>query len=112
MDRHVIGSEVQTVMADADWFRQQHGQQSKVGVCGYGEGGLIAFYAAEANPEIACALGAISVFSVASCSITEYLSGKQLYETARVLHQSSRLRSSHAGRVGCPQNLGQSLSWL
>src|SRR5437899_531016 len=38
MGRHVIGYEVQTVMAAVDWFRQRHGQQSKVGVCGYGEG--------------------------------------------------------------------------
>src|SRR3989475_12062012 len=51
MGRHVIGYEVQTVLAAVDWFHQQHGQQSKVGVCGYGEGGLIAFYAA-VNPEI------------------------------------------------------------
>src|SRR5438132_4894496 len=56
MGRHVIGYEVQTVMAAVDWFRQQHGQQSKVGVCGYGEGGLIAFYAAAVNPEIDAAL--------------------------------------------------------
>src|SRR6185369_17913130 len=32
------------------------------------------------HPEIALALGDISVFSVASCSITEYLRGKERYE--------------------------------
>src|SRR5256886_11920854 len=53
---HVIGYEVQTVMAAVDWFRQRHGPQSKVGVCGYGEGGLIAFYAAAVSPEIDVAL--------------------------------------------------------
>src|SRR5882762_3403058 len=56
MGRHVIGYEVQTVMAAVDWFRRQHGQRSKVGVCGYGEGGLIAFYAAAVTPEIDVAL--------------------------------------------------------
>src|SRR5436309_1628805 len=56
MGRHVIGYEVQTVMAAVDWFRQRHGQPSKVGVCGYGEGGLIAFYAAAVNPDIDVAL--------------------------------------------------------
>src|SRR5262245_8559306 len=29
-----------------DWFRQKHGEQAKIGACGYAEGGLIAFYAA------------------------------------------------------------------
>src|SRR5256886_14465992 len=56
MGRHVIGYEVQTVMAAVDLVRPQHGPQSKGGVCGYGEGGLIAFYAAAVNPEIGVAL--------------------------------------------------------
>src|SRR5947208_14895890 len=56
MGRHVIGYEVQTVLAAVDWFRQQHGQQMKIGVCGYGEGGLIAFYAAAVDLEIDAAL--------------------------------------------------------
>ena len=52
MGRHVIGYEVQTVLAALDWFRQQHGQDLKVGVCGYAEGGIIAFYAAAVSPQI------------------------------------------------------------
>jgi len=52
MGRHVIGYEVQTVLAAVDWFRQRHGNDTKVGVCGYAEGGLIAFYAAAADPRI------------------------------------------------------------
>src|SRR2546429_6442006 len=43
MGRHVIGYEVQTVMAAVDWFRQRHGQHSKVGDRGYRAGGVIAF---------------------------------------------------------------------
>ena len=56
MGRHVIGYEAQTVMAAMDWFRQQHGHDTKIGVCGYAEGGLIAFYAAAVDPEIDAAL--------------------------------------------------------
>ena len=56
MGRHVIGYEVQTVLAAVDWFRQQHGQDIKIGVCGYAEGGLIAFYAAAVHPSIDVAL--------------------------------------------------------
>ncbi len=56
LGRHVIGYEVQTVLAAVDWFRHQHGADAKVGVCGYAEGGLIAFYAAAADPRIEVAL--------------------------------------------------------
>ncbi len=56
MGRHVIGYEAQTVSAAVDWLRQQHGQNKKIGLCGYGEGGLIAFYAAAVNPQIDVAL--------------------------------------------------------
>ncbi|HEY2981806.1 MAG TPA: dienelactone hydrolase family protein, partial [Anaerolineales bacterium] len=48
--RHVIGYEVQKVRSVVDWFRQRSG--ARVGVAGYGEGGLIAFYAAAADPRI------------------------------------------------------------
>src|SRR5438445_660409 len=56
MGRHVIGYEVQTVMAAVDWFQERHGDHIKVGVCGYAEGGLVAFYAAAADPRIDAAL--------------------------------------------------------
>lgn len=56
MGRHVIGYEVQTVMAAVDWLRARRGAGAKVGVCGYAEGGLAAFYAAAADPRINAAL--------------------------------------------------------
>ncbi len=56
MGRHVIGYEVQTVMAAVDWFRARNGGAAKIGVCGYGEGGLTAFYAAASDPRIDAAL--------------------------------------------------------
>jgi dienelactone hydrolase len=56
MGRHVIGYETQTVLAAVDWFRQKHGEQTKIGVCGYAEGGLIAFYAAAIDQRIDASL--------------------------------------------------------
>jgi dienelactone hydrolase len=56
MGRHVIGYEVQKVLAAVDWFKQKNGRTSKVGVAGYAEGGLIAFYAAAVDTRIDAAL--------------------------------------------------------
>jgi dienelactone hydrolase len=73
MGRHIIGYEVQKVLAAVDWFAASQIQNPKssqesrragvgsthaviqnrpVGVIGYGEGGLIAFYAAAADTRI------------------------------------------------------------
>ena len=72
MGRHVIGYEVQTVLAAADWLRTQHGSelpQGKsatsprenggglpLGVLGFAEGGLTAFYSAALNTRFTAAL--------------------------------------------------------
>ncbi len=55
MGRHIIGYEVQKVLAAVDWFARRT-PKAPVGVAGYGEGGLIAFYAAAADPRIDAAL--------------------------------------------------------
>jgi dienelactone hydrolase len=55
MGRHVIGYEVQKVLALVDWFRQRD-PAARVGVSGYGEGGLLAFYSAAADTRIDSAL--------------------------------------------------------
>ena len=52
MGRHIIGYEVQKVLAVVDWFKQQAGKEAKVGVVGYDEGGLLALYAAACDPRI------------------------------------------------------------
>lgn len=52
MGRHIIGYEVQKILAVVDWFKRQAGGQAKIGVAGYGEGGLLAFYAAAVDPRI------------------------------------------------------------
>lgn len=54
MGRTVIGYEVQKVLAAVDWLEKRHA--GKIGVAGYGEGGLLAFYAAAADTRISAAL--------------------------------------------------------
>jgi dienelactone hydrolase len=56
MGRHVIGYEVQKVLAAVDGFRARNGAAAKIGVVGYAEGGLLAFYAAALDPRIDAAL--------------------------------------------------------
>lgn len=56
MGRHVIGYEVQKVLAAVDWFRSAGGSQGRIGVVGYAEGGLVAFYAAAVDTRIDAAL--------------------------------------------------------
>jgi dienelactone hydrolase len=54
MGRHIIGYEVQKVLAAVDWFQKQ-APEVPVGVAGYGEGGLLAFYSAAADTRIQAA---------------------------------------------------------
>jgi dienelactone hydrolase len=56
MGRTVIGYEVQKVQALIDWFELQAGPDAKIGVAGYGEGGLVAFYSAALDTRIDAAL--------------------------------------------------------
>jgi dienelactone hydrolase len=56
MGRHIIGYEVQKVLAAVDWFQHKNGGRGKIGVAGYAEGGLIALYAAAADARIDAAL--------------------------------------------------------
>jgi dienelactone hydrolase len=51
LGRHIIGYEVQKVVAAIDWFSKERGSE-KLGVAGYGEGGLIALYAAAVDTRI------------------------------------------------------------
>jgi dienelactone hydrolase len=54
MGRHVIGYEVQKVLAAVDWFSR--GQPARpIGVMGYGEGGLLALYSAALDTRIEAA---------------------------------------------------------
>jgi dienelactone hydrolase len=53
MGRHIIGYEVQSVLAAVDWLKAQG---RKVGVCGFAQGGQTAFYAAALDSRIGAAL--------------------------------------------------------
>jgi dienelactone hydrolase len=53
MGRHVIGYEVQRMLALVDWAENRH---EKVFVSGYGEGGMLALFAAAADERIDAAL--------------------------------------------------------
>ena len=52
LGRHLIGYEVQQVLAGVDWFAREGGEKAKIGVIGWGEGGLLALYAAALDPRI------------------------------------------------------------
>jgi dienelactone hydrolase len=58
LGRHIIGYEVQKVLAAVDWFSRENesGAQTKIGVAGFGEGGLIALHAAALDPRLDSAL--------------------------------------------------------
>ena len=53
LGRHIIGYEVQKVLAGVDFLE---GRGHRIGVAGYAEGGLIAFYAAALDQRIVAAL--------------------------------------------------------
>ncbi len=60
LGRHIIGYEVQKVQAAVDFFEAQNSgpevRPAKIGVAGYAEGGLIAFYAAALDPRVEAVL--------------------------------------------------------
>jgi len=55
MGRHIIGYEVQKVLAAVDYLEIHHGNRP-TGVFGYGEGGLVAFHAAAVDSRIDAAV--------------------------------------------------------
>jgi dienelactone hydrolase len=60
LGRHLIGYELQKVLAAVDWFeRESGGKDARIGVIGWGEGGLLALYAAALDTRIdaACVSG-------------------------------------------------------
>jgi dienelactone hydrolase len=55
--RHIIGLEVQKIAGAVDWLVAQNAaQRLPIGVAGWGEGGLLAFYCAATDPRIEAAL--------------------------------------------------------
>ncbi|MFI5380266.1 MAG: dienelactone hydrolase family protein [Tepidisphaerales bacterium] len=63
LGRHPIGYEVQKVLAAVDFFsRQAAGRPARIGVAGWGEGGLLSLYAAACDTRItaACVSGSFA----------------------------------------------------
>lgn len=56
LGRHIIGYEVQKVLAAVDLFSTAKSAEQPIGVAGYGEGGLLALYSAALDPRIDAAL--------------------------------------------------------
>lgn len=55
--RHIIGYEVQKILAVVDWFDQQNRKSAvPIGIVGWGEGGLLGFYVAAIDTRIDVAL--------------------------------------------------------
>jgi dienelactone hydrolase len=53
LGRHLIGYELQKVLAVVDWFEKEAGDDdAKIGVVGYGEGGMLALYSAALDTRI------------------------------------------------------------
>src|SRR5262249_36353004 len=53
LGRHLIGYELQKVLAGVDWFTKDAGKEKpKIGVIGYGEGGMLALYAGALDTHI------------------------------------------------------------
>jgi len=62
LGRHLIGYELQKVLGAVDWFKNDaDGEDPRIGVIGYGEGGLLALYAAALDTRIdaVCVSGAM-----------------------------------------------------
>jgi len=56
LGRHILGYEIQKVLAAVDWLETRHSGEATIGVVGYGEGGLVALYSAALDPRIDGAL--------------------------------------------------------
>ena len=99
LGRHVIGYEVQKSLALVDWIERINGAEAKVAIVGYGEGGMLAMYAAAVDTRgsmrlsSAVASGHASSFgkspSIATCSVC-----------------LSNLAARNWRHVGCPTQIG------
>src|SRR5262249_49347462 len=53
LGRHIIGYELQEVLAGVDWFSKDSNEKNaKIGVMGYGEGGMLSLYAGAVDNRI------------------------------------------------------------
>ncbi|MFO7904598.1 MAG: dienelactone hydrolase family protein [Planctomycetota bacterium] len=60
LGRHIIGYELQKILAGVDWFEHEAGvEDARIGVMGWGEGGMLTLYAAalDTRIDVACVSG-------------------------------------------------------
>jgi dienelactone hydrolase len=59
LGRHLLGYEVQKVLALVDWLEAESANEAAIGVIGWGDGGMLALYSAALDPRIrvACVSG-------------------------------------------------------
>jgi hypothetical protein len=96
--RHIIGFEVQKILAALDWFEEKNKSRAlPVGVLGYGEGALLTLYAAALDPRILAA-GVSGYFR----SRQQTLEGTDLQ---RRLGAASRIRRRGDCRTDRPRRL-------
>ena len=57
LGRHLIGYEVQKILALVDWCSSRSGDDASIGVIGWGEGGLLSLYSAALDERIEVSLG-------------------------------------------------------
>lgn len=56
LGRHLIGYETQKILAAVDWMAREAGGDGRIGVVGWGDGGMLALYAAALDTRIHAAL--------------------------------------------------------
>ncbi len=62
LGRHLIGYEVQKILAAADWLERDSGPGARIGVIGWGDAGMLALYSAalDSRFQVACVSGYFS----------------------------------------------------
>ena len=93
--RHIIGYEVQKVLAAVDWFEKENvNRRLPVGVMGYGEGGLLALYSAAMDTRIDATL------------VSGYFQARESLEGAHLSRRvglGPRVWRRGIGRNGCAE---------
>ena len=93
MGRHVIGYEVQKVLAAVDWFAREAGSaDTAIGVAGYGEGGLLALVAAALDTRVDATLVAAEQRDQREIAAFHLERGRRLFERDQNAEAIAELR--------------------
>ncbi len=92
MGRHIIGYEIQKILAAVDWF--SHEPALPIAVVGYGEGGLLAYHSAQLDPRIGAAL--ISGYFLPTKALWRYPIYRNVHGLFPDFDDSAQLQTSSA----------------